>query len=184
MRRLLLLIPVVLTLASCNTMSNKTYQKISIHTPGVENVECILETSVNKYLVLTPGVVDVDRASDPLTVTCQKAQYLKTVEVLESKLRMVPSQLDVFNGIIPGLSYDIASNSIYAYPETVVINMVPDPNRVVLPPREVHVLPLKKVAVTPRDVAKAKADDDDEALMDDLLNDVEADKAFSRTSRK
>lgn len=182
MRCSLFVIPVVLVLTGCNTMVNKTYQKISIHTPGIENAECFLETETNKYHVLAPGTVNVERAFSPLTVTCQKAGYLTNATVLDSKFRMVPSQLNIFNGVLPGMAYDFSSNSVYAYPETVVINMIRDDSQLVpLQPREVHELSRKKEIVTVQDVIEAK--DDDGSLMDEILDD-EADRAFSESLRK
>jgi len=180
MRRALFVIPVVLALAGCTTLVNKSYQKISVNTPGVENVDCMLETETNKFRMLAPGTVTVERAYSPLTMTCQKAGYLTNVTTLDSKLRMVPAQLNIFNGVLPGTAYDFASNSVYSYPVRVVVNMLRDPNRVVLPPREVHELTRKKDVVTARDVREAQ---DDDLLMGELLDD-EADRAFSASLRK
>lgn len=185
MQRFFLIVPVILALGACSNYYNKNYQKISVHTPGIENVQCILETPVNKYIVLTPGVVNVNRSDETLTLTCEKATYLKQVQTVESKIRMVPSQLDVFTGIVPGLVYDIASDSIYAYPDKIVVNMRPDPNRVELEPKEVRVLQLKKRPVTAKEVREAVSGEEEDAgvTMDDLLDD-EADKLFSDTLRK
>ncbi len=183
MRPLLLAVLGALVLPGCTTMVNDTYQKISIHTPGVENVQCILESEGNKYRMLAPGVVQVDRQTNPLNVTCEKAGYLTTATTLEPKIRMVPAQMNVLNGIIPGTAYDFASESVYAYQDVLVVNMVQDPNRVILPPKEVHVLQLKKEVVTPQDVMKEKGVAADDLFSDDPL-DTPADKAFSEGLRK
>src|SRR4051812_41050419 len=110
MRHSLLLVLAIAVLAGCNTIVNKTYEKIAIHTPGVENVDCNLDTDTNKYRVLAPGNLDVERTSSPLTITCEKAGYLTNVMILDPRIRMVASQLNIFNGILPGTAYDIASN--------------------------------------------------------------------------
>jgi len=144
MRHILLLTAIVAVLAGCNTMVKDTYQKITVETPGAENVERIMASGKNKYRVLAPGEVLVDRAKYPLTVTCRKVGYVMAVETLRSHLDMAPIQMNVLNGALPGAAYDVASNSIYQYPDRVVLPMKPANNLVPLEPRETRVLPEKK----------------------------------------
>ena len=133
----------VLALAGCNTMFQKTYQKISVHTPGVENVDCVLENDFTKYHMLAPGRIEVDRSRHPLTITCEKPGFLIAVNTLESKIYASPGNLNLFNGIILGVGYDFASNSVYDYPDSVSIRMRRDPNRLTLQPKTVEVLQKK-----------------------------------------
>lgn len=185
MRRSLIIILAVMVLTGCNTMVNKTYQKIAVHTPGVENIDCIIESETNKYRLLAPGTVNVERSASPLTMTCQKVGYVTTSMTLLAKYRMVPAQLNVFNGIAPGLAYDFASRSVYAYPETVVMNMERDPSKLIpLEPRSVHVLPLKKEIVTPADVAEAKEEAEGDAGVGEAPDDAKADEVFNDSLRK
>ncbi len=144
----------VFGLTGCNTFFKDSYQKITILTPGVENAECILETTTNKYRMLASGVVEVDRSRHPMIITCQKTHYLTSVKNIESKIRMTHSQLNVFN-LFTGIPYDVASNSIYEYPEMVTIEMSPDPHAVRLSPIVVDVLQQKKVAPKPAPPAAA-----------------------------
>lgn len=125
MRRLLLAAAAVLVLTGCNTLIQKQYQKITVHTPGLENVDCILETEMDKYRILAPGIARVERSDLPMTITCQKVNYVTAVKTFDSKIRMKHSQFNVFNGIVPGTAYDVASNSIYAYPDDILIEMKP-----------------------------------------------------------
>ena len=149
-------------------------------TPGVANADCILETETNKYRVLTPNMVLIERSRKPLTVTCEKVGYYMGTTAVQSRIYMAAAELNLFNGIVPGMAYDIASNSIYAYPDIVIINMVRDDAQLVpLPPQqEMHVLSRKKEIVTPRDVFAAKGED--VTTTEDLM----ADKVFSESLRK
>ena len=167
----------VLVLAGCNSMAKKSYQKLAIHTPGLANVDCTLETEGAKYHVLAPGAIEVDRSKQPLTVTCQKAHYLTSVKTLNSRIHMAHSQLNVFNGLIPGIAYDIWGNSVYNYPETIVMQMKLDPDRVILPPLKQYELQRKAEIVTPADVIKAKAPESVPAK-------DQADKTFSQGLKK
>lgn len=163
MRHSLFAVAAVLALTGCNTMLEKSYQKIEIVTTGVEYADCMLATEYTTYRVLSPGVAMVDRSRRPLTVTCQKAGYKPGIVTVESKVHMAGSQLNLFNGIVPGTAYDIASNSIYDYPDKIVIPMQADPSRLVK--EEVRVSePLKKKEVEvkppvePTPEAKAKTE--------------------------
>ena len=187
MRHSLLAVLAVVVLTGCNTMVNQTYQKIAIHTPGLENVDCILETDVNKYRILAPGTVNVERSFRPLTVTCEKAGYVTNATILDSRYRMVPSQLNILNGVLPGMAYDFASNSVYGYPEIVVVNMVRDDAQLEsLPSLQVmRELPKKKEIVTPADVSEAKAEVSETAGDDDsAVSDLMADQVFSESLLK
>lgn len=124
MRRSVVMLSVaVLALAGCNTMVQKSYQMVKVVTPGVENVECILETGKNRYRVITPNDALVERSRRPMTVTCEKGHYYPATLEVESKIRAGHMVWNVFNGIVPGTAWDIADNSIYDYPETVEVAM-------------------------------------------------------------
>jgi hypothetical protein len=115
----------VLLVSGCNTWHENSYQKIIVQTPGVDNVECKLETEKNVYEVLTTRAITVERSGDPLVVTCHKAGYQDTVLTVDSKSHSQYFVFNMFNGFIPGTAYDIASNSIYSYPDTIIVTMQP-----------------------------------------------------------
>lgn len=123
MRRLLLAIIAVFILSGCNTSFQGSFQKIVINTPGVEDAECFLHTEKNKYRVLTPRSVIVERSPLPMTVTCEKANYFTSVTEVKSEMIVKPDALNFYNWFIPGMAYDIASNSIYSYPDTITVTM-------------------------------------------------------------
>lgn len=114
----------LVALTGCNSFYQNTYQKIWVETPSVEEARCILETPYARYLVLTPGEIMVDRSPHDLKVTCEKTHYISAETVLEPKLYTNPMMMNVSNGIVPGVAYDIASRSIWTYPEEVSVEMV------------------------------------------------------------
>jgi len=89
----------------------KSAQKITVYTGGIQNVDCRVDTSGNSYRVIAPGTLEVERTSEPLVFRCEKAHYLKTEKVVKSK----------------------ATSLNYAYPESVMISMTPDPKALNLP---------------------------------------------------
>ena len=58
--------------------------------------------------------------------------------VVPSRLRLGASFVNIFNGLVPGMAYDVASHSVYAYPENINIVMIEKP-----------VMPAAPEAVTP-----------------------------------
>lgn len=157
MHRLFVVIGAVLILAGCNTLFKESYQKIMVQTSGVENAECVLETEKNKYRLLTPGFAQVERSRYPMTVSCEKANYIIGTKTIESKVRMAHSQLNVFN-LFTGVPYDVASNSIYEYPSSVMIEMQRVSSPVQLPAVVIETLK-KKPSAAPKPAPLVSAPD-------------------------
>ena len=127
MNRLLFTVFAVFILSGCNTFFQGSFQKIFIDTPGVEDADCTLRTEKNKYRVLTPNSVLVERSHLPMTVTCEKVGYSTGVAEVKSKIFVNSSARKFYNKFLPGSIYDIASNSIYSYPDTVTVIMNAQP---------------------------------------------------------
>lgn len=124
------------TLSSCATMLDRTTQTIEVYTPGVEMVDCILDTPEHRYRLLTPNKARVEKSRFDIVATCTKAGYEDAIRTLHPKISG-NAFWNVFNGVIPGTSYDIASNAIYLYPSKIEIDMIPlAPKDVVFKPVE------------------------------------------------
>ncbi|MFH1158879.1 MAG: hypothetical protein V1721_08420 [Pseudomonadota bacterium] len=163
MNRSLFVVIAVLALAGCNTFFQGSSQKIVIETPGVEDADCILQTEKSKYRVLTPRPVIVERSRLAMTVTCEKVNYFTGVAEVKPGMVVNPGALNFYNGFIPGTAYDVASNSIYAYPDTVTVIMNAKPAVVEAPPAEEPVLQQKAedttFAAPPTDAEKAATEE-------------------------
>jgi hypothetical protein len=122
-----LLTAALLLLPGCARLSDSTFQKINVVTPGVIGAECELTTENNRYRVLTPERIAIQRSAQPLDVDCRKAQYKTALLTVPYEDRTGFSVLgNLWNGILPGLAYDVASQSVYAYPDTIVVPMEKD----------------------------------------------------------
>lgn len=126
MRRSLVLLASLALLAGCGTMIDKPYQEVTVVTPDVEGADCILSTETQEYRIITPGSTMVERSPRKMTVTCEKAHYFDATVKVDSRLHMGWGALNVLNGVVPGAAYDTASGAIYAYPDEIVLDMVPD----------------------------------------------------------
>lgn len=111
-------------LSGCSTAVNRTVQDIEVITPGVTEAECDMRTPKDRYQVITPNTVKVEKARYDITITCYKQDYITAVETIKSKFAG-SSVGNIFTGIIPGYFVDWNTGAMYEYPEKVVINMKP-----------------------------------------------------------
>ncbi len=122
-RLVLALLTATTVLAGCNTMTEQSFQEIDVVTQGVEGADCKLKNDGRIYHVVTPMRIIVDRSPNPLYVHCTKEYYKDYHGKVHAGVDMWDSTLNVFNGVVPGTAYDIASNSIHDYPSTISIAM-------------------------------------------------------------
>ena len=111
-------------LSGCATMFDHTTQAVEVYTPGVEQVDCILDTPEQRYRLLTPNKVRVEKSRFDIVVTCTKSGYEDAIRTLSPTLSGNVFW-NVLNGVIPGTSYDMMSHAVYKYPDKVVIEMMP-----------------------------------------------------------
>jgi hypothetical protein len=149
MRLSLLAVAAVLMLSGCNTYYQGTYEKILVRTPGVDNALCDLYTDNNRYTVMTARQVIVERTKQPLTVACSKTGYYPASVVVKPRVYDPKAPLNVLNGWVPGMAYDLASGSIYEYPETIIVTLLPMPPQELPPEPEPYALQLKPETVKP-----------------------------------
>lgn len=147
----------ILLLAGCNTYVQKTHQRVTVRTPGIENAHCTLTTKTNRYDVMTPREAVVERSQQPLTVVCEKTGYDPASVIVKPRIYTPGAPANVFNGIVPGVVYDIASDSVYDYPGLILVMMNRTPQDA---PGVEHpyVLPKKPAFVKPAPPPTAPAD--------------------------
>src|SRR4051812_13298030 len=127
MRLSIFAVAALLLLSGCNTWLEKTYQKITVRTPGVENANCTLYTEKLKYVVFSSYQVYVERSPLPITIECEKAGYYTASAFVKPVISDPGASLNVVNGFLPGMLYDVADNSVYAYPDTIIVMLLPKP---------------------------------------------------------
>jgi len=134
----------LLSFTGCATYTNKQTQKIEIRTSGVDNVNCYISNSTFQYELIAPGKIAVARTSEDYDVICSKAGYYEVHEKIRPQTMIGKATVgNVYNGVLPGLLYDIASNSMNEFPDMVMLKMERDPNRYMVARAEKYVLPEK-----------------------------------------
>jgi hypothetical protein len=158
MRVPVLAIASVLVLSGCTGLFQDSYQKIKVVTPGVENADCILSTEKNKYRMLTPRRVEVERSYRPMMVTCGKVGYYDGSVVVKSKIVGSPVTSHIYNGATESSNGSpLASESSYEYPDIITVNLRARP-AVAEEPAPLPYMLLRKPQEKPASVGKSKAD--------------------------
>jgi hypothetical protein len=155
MRLSLLAVIAVLVLSGCNTYRQNTYEKVMVRTPGVDNANCDIYTDNNRYSAMTPELVVIERTDLPLTVICKKTGYYTASVIVKPELYAPGMPLNLANGVLPGAIFDVATNSIYNYPSTIIVTLLPMPPQELPPLPAPYVLPKKPESVIPAPISSA-----------------------------
>lgn len=113
----------LVTLSGCNTYVEKAYQNVQVVTPGIDGADCTLKSKRHEYRTVTPATVMIERSDETLYVSCTKANYKTGTLSAPSKISMWRSGYNVVNGVVPGTAWDVANNSIYAFPDVISVPM-------------------------------------------------------------
>ncbi len=114
----LILLPAVLGLSACATITTGTTQQITVETPYAIGSSCDLKDSAggSYYIKSTPDSAMVNKGDGPLTVKCEKAGYNDGVTVVEEKFQGATLGNIILGGGI-GVIVDAASGAAQEYPK-------------------------------------------------------------------
>ena len=144
----LFIVSLLLGMSGCATYSNSTSQSIEIRTSGVDNVTCTLGNSDYKYELIAPGKITVERDNEDLEVICRKAGYVAVHKKIRSGAYLGKAVLgNTYNGILPGLTYDLVTGSYNQYPDMVIVDIKRNPNRLTTNMKPRYVLPKKEYRI-------------------------------------
>ncbi|MEZ0262699.1 MAG: hypothetical protein ACAH80_16965 [Alphaproteobacteria bacterium] len=59
------------------TESRTPYQTITVNTPGMQGVSCVVQSGRNTYSMTAPGPVTVKRSPYPMLVNCFKGEHMR-----------------------------------------------------------------------------------------------------------
>ena len=129
MGRVWAIIPFLVVLPGCATLSHGTTQQISIATepPGAS---CTLTRRGLSIATIdpTPGIALVARGETDLLATCSKPGYETGHRSLPSDVSVMTFGNALFGGVI-GSFIDRANGARYVYPDAVSLVLTPNPAR-------------------------------------------------------
>jgi hypothetical protein len=127
MGRIWTVIPVLVVLHGCATLSHGTTQQISIATepPGAI---CTLTRRGLSIATIdpTPGIALVERSESDLLATCSKPGYETGHRSLPSDVSVMTFGNALFGGVI-GSFIDRTNGARYVYPDAVSLVLTPNP---------------------------------------------------------
>lgn len=114
-----------LTVSGCSIAFVSTLQTIYVTTPNALHAYCTLETDKQKYQVITPAKIKVERSKYDMLITCHKDGYRTTYKNIQStaSAKAFWTGLDHY---MPSINVDSLSRTVYSYPEVISILLSPD----------------------------------------------------------
>lgn len=113
-------------LSSCSTALDKTYQEITVETPGAMEALCTLENRDFKYVVRAPKTLTITKSVKPLNVSCIAPGNREKTIIVTPKVSDA-AFLNVGNGIVPGTFIDYKTAALYSFPDVISVDFTDVP---------------------------------------------------------
>lgn len=108
-------------LSGCAYFIDKSIQPLTVKTIGAENAECIVDIDNLKHEVHPPQTINIGKSYEPMYVSCHapgnRRQSITIPSLIEAS-----TYLNVANGILPGVTWDVLSEAAFAYPDVVIVD--------------------------------------------------------------
>ncbi|GJL84613.1 MAG: hypothetical protein DHS20C02_03880 [Micavibrio sp.] len=105
-----------LVLSSCAYVVEKTFQDVTILTPGAHGALCLVDVEGLKYEFRPPETIPVTKSKEDMIVDCRAPGNRRKVVTIESDI----STLSIIGA--PGAPWDYASGAMFKYPETIEVD--------------------------------------------------------------
>lgn len=119
------LVPWLVFLAGCATITKGTSQNIAVDTPGAPGASCTLSSQgIGSMTLVTPATVSVEKSQHAINVRCSKECYNEAATIIASNTETMTAGNVLVGGVI-GLGVDAASGAMNKYNERNDVAMVP-----------------------------------------------------------
>ncbi len=116
-----LLLGSVLCLASCSYVIDRQIQRVTVLTPGAEDSVCYVYVDGLRHKIHPPESAVISKSRKEMIVDCLAPQNRRRKVVIKPTLSD-HAALNVFNGVVPGTAWDLASDSLFTYPDIVNVD--------------------------------------------------------------
>ncbi|MEM7618327.1 MAG: hypothetical protein AAF244_02975 [Pseudomonadota bacterium] len=111
----------LLALSACATVISGQTQEVTMRTPGAKHALCRLNTGGNLYDIYTDQTIRVNRVPHNMIIHCMASgNRERTVSMEWSGNEW--GFLNVANGVVPGVTYDIIAGGAFEYPNELVVD--------------------------------------------------------------
>ncbi|MEO5366984.1 MAG: hypothetical protein H7831_11690 [Magnetococcus sp. WYHC-3] len=121
------LLPLLLLLPACASLTTGTFQSFTIETPQLEGAECDLTDKKGGqwHLRATPGSVTVRKGDGPMQIICRKEGYRTTHVSVDEEFAAATMGNIILGGAV-GVLVDVATGAAQQYPDMVTVWMEPE----------------------------------------------------------
>lgn len=121
MRALVVSLSLAALLPACATLIEGQQQTITLKTPGETEAVCYLDNGTLQYRLYSGDTKTVTKNHQDIEATCfapgNREKRFTIPWIIEPW-----TAGNVANGIVPGVTYDVLSKSVYAYPDVVTVD--------------------------------------------------------------
>lgn len=111
----------LIVLASCAYLQDESIQGLEILTPGAEDAVCYVYIDKLRHKVYPPRTFTISKSRHDMTVDCLAPGNRRRKIVIAPRISDHAYE-NVTNGIVPGMAWDFASDSLYSYPDTISVD--------------------------------------------------------------
>lgn len=108
-------------LPSCATVLEEPAQDLRIDIVGTGEALCDVTQPGRRYRAYAPGTIRVMKSDDPMKVTCAAPGNRELSITLVPKMTPMLAA-NVFNGVVPGVTWDYLSGASHHYPDKLVMD--------------------------------------------------------------
>jgi hypothetical protein len=106
-------------LSSCSYLIDTSVQAVSVETPGAQSAHCYLIVEGLKYQANPPQTINIKKSKKDMEVVC-KAPGNRRLEFTVEPGVEESAYWNVTNGVVPGMAWDFASDSMFKWPDVIV----------------------------------------------------------------
>ncbi len=108
-------------LSACASIMEGSQQEITLKTPGEGNVVCYLDNGTLSYKLVSGDTKLVTKNYKDMQATCYAPGNRQKTFVVPWIIEPWTAG-NIVNGVVPGVTYDVLTKSVYAYPDIVTVD--------------------------------------------------------------
>lgn len=125
-RPLILSIALTALTTGCASITTGAHQTVTVSTRhqgvNLDGAACELVNDKNKWSIITPGTINIERSTQEMVVRCELAGYETGLTVLRPSAGMVWGNL--FAGGLIGYAVDSGQGAGFDYPALITIDLI------------------------------------------------------------
>jgi hypothetical protein len=118
----------VLVLSACANINGGQIQNVTVKTPGAQQAVCFLMVDRVRHKVSPPQTISIPKSKNPLIVDCRAPGNRQQKQVIKPSIENSTFG-NVATGVVPGLAWDYFSESMFKFPDIIVVDFTAMPTK-------------------------------------------------------